>query len=165
MIYSLTMPIVLRGRWFLKERKNMKYPMLIAAILASTLAIGSARADCYGMLDSDHEDVKRSNEKLLAGNYEDFIGVIGNIISAPKDNFDAVVEPFLRYFPEGFDKCRILARKNYSESMSSYLFEFSKSGSIVYLYEVALNGAGGFDSGVIQVQVTTNFNEIFDYFD
>jgi hypothetical protein len=141
----------------------MNFQTLAALAPILIFSASAANASCYGLLDTDHIDVKKSTESLLSGNYQEFVGVANKLIAADIEQYKSIVDPLARYFPDGFERCRVLGRKDHSKIMSSYMFEFSNFNSSIYFYEVTLRSEDGFRGGIIQIQISTDFAEIFNY--
>jgi len=136
--------------------------MKVSLLLVMILAVEVAVAGCYQQVQEDDLVAVNAIKNISAGNYKAFIDNM--VEKGGHFNFDKteLAKSLQEYFPKGFDRCRVVARNNYSEYMTSYIVEFRASEEILFLYLVSLSSSEGFSSAVAQFQISNNFLEVFN---
>ncbi|WP_422040457.1 hypothetical protein [Roseibium sp.] len=99
---------------------------------------------------------------LLSGDYDSFIREIGKSIPM-NDSNSGFINPLREHFPNGFSQCRYVGKKKLSENLSTYFVELSTHEGSVFVYMLSLKENSGFAGGIMQIQISTDFVEIFEY--
>lgn len=99
---------------------------------------------------------------LLSGNYQRFIRELDKSIPM-NDSNSGFINPLKEHFPNGFSQCRYVGKKKLSENLSTYFIELSTRDGSVYVYLVSLKKSADFSGGIMQIQISTNFMEIFEH--